>query len=84
MLYKNFKWFYKFCNLAHYYDVIILLKLNTNNTQTKQRLRQLGQGERAILFLENCSAHPSEDELMLADGKITAEFLQSLLQPNKN
>ena len=52
--------------------------------QTKQRLRQLGQEERAILFLENCSAHPSEDELMLADGKITAEFLQSLLQPNKN
>ena len=53
--------------------------------QTKQRLRQLGQEERAILFLDNCSAHPSEDELMSADGKITAKFLPpnvtALLQP---
>jgi len=27
------------------------------------------------LFLDNCSAHPSEDELVSADGKITALLL---------
>ena len=27
------------------------------------------------MFLDNCSAHPSENELMSADGKITAKFL---------
>ena len=27
------------------------------------------------MFLDNCSAHPSEDELVSADGKITAKFL---------
>ena len=37
------------------------------------------------MFLDNCSAHPSEDELVSADGKITAKFLPpnvtSLVQP---
>jgi len=37
------------------------------------------------LFLDSCSTHPSEDELVLADGKITAEFLPpnvtALVQP---
>ena len=27
------------------------------------------------MFLDNCSARPSEDELVSADGKITAKFL---------
>ena len=53
--------------------------------ETKQKLRELGQEERAILFLDNCSAHPSEDELISADGKITAKFLPpnvtALIQP---
>ena len=53
--------------------------------ETKQRLRELGQEERAILFLDNCSAHPSEDEFISVDGKITAKFLPqnvtTLLQP---
>ena len=30
-------------------------------SQTKQKLRELGQEERAILFLDNCFAHPSEE-----------------------
>ena len=54
-------------------------------TETKQKLRELGQEERAILFLDNFSAHPSEDELISADGKITAKFLPpnvtALIQP---
>ena len=53
--------------------------------ETKQRLSELGQEKKAILFLDNCSAHPSEDELVSADGKITAKFLPpnvtALVQP---
>ena len=53
--------------------------------ETKQRLSELGEEEKAILFLDNCSAHPSEDELVSADGKITAKFLPpnvtALVQP---
>ena len=37
------------------------------------------------MFLDDCSAHPSEDELVSADGKITTKFLPpnvtALLQP---
>ena len=44
-------------------------------TETKQKLREFGQEERASLFFDNCSAHPSEDELISADGKTTAKFL---------
>ena len=44
-------------------------------SETKQRLSELGQEKKVILFLDNCSAHPSEDELVSADGKITAKFL---------
>ena len=42
--------------------------------ETKRRLRELGQDEKAILFLDNCSAHPSEEELVSDDGKIIAKF----------
>ena len=51
----------------------------------KQKLSELGQEKKAISFLDNCSAHPSEDELVSADGKITAKFLPpnvtALVQP---
>ena len=43
--------------------------------ETKQKLRELGPEEREILFLNNCSGHPSLDELISADGKITTNFL---------
>ena len=37
------------------------------------------------MFLDNCSAHASEDELVSADGKVTAKFLPpnvtELVQP---
>ena len=43
--------------------------------ETKQRLSELGEEKKVILFLDNCSAHPSKDELVSADGKIIAKFL---------
>ena len=53
--------------------------------KTKQRLSELGQEKKAILFLDNCSAHPSEDKLVSADDKTTAKFLPpnvtALVQP---
>ena len=42
--------------------------------ETKRMLRELGQDEKAILFPDNCSAHPSEEELLSDDGKIIAKF----------
>ena len=37
------------------------------------------------MFLDNCSAHPSEEELILLDGTITVKFLPpnvtAILQP---
>ena len=37
------------------------------------------------MLLDNCSAHPNDDELVSADGKIIAKFLPanvtSLIQP---
>jgi len=49
------------------------------------KLKELGQEEKAILFLDNCAAHPSEEELMSDDGKIMAKFLPpnvtALIQP---
>ena len=43
--------------------------------KTKQRLRELERKEKVILFLDNSSAYPSEEELISADGKITAKFM---------
>ena len=40
---------------------------------------------KAVLLLDNCSAHPNEEELISSDGKIIAKFLPpnvtSLIQP---
>ena len=48
-------------------------------------LTELGLEPREILILDNCSAHPSEDELISEDGQIVAKFLPpnvtSLIQP---
>lgn len=49
--------------------------------ETKRRLRELGQDEKAILFLDNCSAHPSEEELVSDDGKIIAKFFPPNVTP---
>ena len=50
-----------------------------------KRLRELGVEPKAVLLLDNCSAHPNEDELVSSDGKIRAKFLPpnvaSLIQP---
>ena len=51
----------------------------------KKKLTELGQEAKALLLLDNCSAHPNEDELDSSDGQIVAKFLQpnvtSLIQP---
>ena len=51
----------------------------------KKKLQELDVEPRAVLILDNCSAHPSEDQLVSADGKIMAKFLPpnvtSLIQP---
>ena len=41
----------------------------------KRKLQELDVEPRAVLILDNCSAHPSEEELVSADGKIMAKFL---------
>ena len=50
-----------------------------------KRLRELGVEPKPVLLLDNCSAHPNEDELVSSDGKIRAKFLPpnvtSLIQP---
>ncbi len=50
-----------------------------------KRLREIGVEPKAVLLLDNCSAHPNEDELVSSDGKIRAKFLPpnvtSLIQP---
>jgi len=47
--------------------------------------KHLGQSAEAILLLDNCSAHPQDDELISSNGKIRAMFLPpnvtSLIQP---
>jgi len=59
--------------------------LNCFIPETKLKLRELGQEEKAILFLHNCAAHPSEEELVSDDRKIIAKFLPpnvtALIQP---
>lgn len=51
----------------------------------KKKLKELGQDPKALLILDNCSAHPSDGELKSKDGKVTAQFLPpnvtSLIQP---
>ena len=41
--------------------------------QTK--LVDLGLEPKAVLLIDNCSAHPNEKELISYDGKVIAEFL---------
>lgn len=51
----------------------------------QKKLKELGQDPKALLILDNCSAHPSDGELKSKDGKVTAQFLPpnvtSLIQP---
>ena len=51
----------------------------------KRKLQELGVEQKAVLVLDSCSAHPSEDELVSADKEIIAKFLPpnvtSLIQP---
>lgn len=51
----------------------------------KKKLTEIGQEPKALLLLDNCSAHPNEDELASSDGLIVAKFLPpnvtSLIQP---
>ena len=52
---------------------------------SRKKLTELGLGSKALLLLDNFTAHPYEDELMSSDGQIVAKFLPpnvtSLLQP---
>ena len=51
----------------------------------EQKLIDMGVEPKALLLLDNCSAHPSEDELVSSSGLITAKFLPpnvtALIQP---
>ena len=51
----------------------------------REKLTELGQECKAVLVLDNCSAHPDQTELVSDDGKIIAKFLPpnvtSLIQP---
>lgn len=51
----------------------------------REKLAQLGLEPKAKLFLDNCSAHPEAEDLVTADGHITAHFFRpnitSLVQP---
>ena len=51
----------------------------------RKQLSELGVEQKAVLVLDNCSAHPGEDNLVSDDGKIIAKFLPpnvtSLIQP---
>ena len=51
----------------------------------RMKLKALGQECKAVLVLDNCSAHPDASELVSDDGKIIAKFLPanvtSLIQP---
>lgn len=56
-----------------------------HNHFVQEKLSELGQEPRAVLVLDNCSAHPDEKELVSDDGEIFAHFLPpnvtSLIQP---
>ena len=51
----------------------------------RAKLSDMGLEEQAILFLDNCSAHPEAEDLISNDGKITAHFflpnVTALIQP---
>lgn len=51
----------------------------------RKELSKLGLDTKAVLVLDNCSAHPDPDDLVSDDGKIVAKFLPpnvtSLIQP---
>jgi hypothetical protein len=51
----------------------------------KKKLLEMGVEPKAVLLLDNCSAHPNEEELVSGDGKIIARYLPpnvtSLIQP---
>lgn len=53
--------------------------------QVREKLTALGAEPKALLILDNCSAHPEEKKLVSDDGMITAMFLRlnvtSLIQP---
>lgn len=46
----------------------------------KHKLSAIGQPEKAILLLDNCSAHPDESQLMSGDDNIKACFLRRTSQ----
>lgn len=51
----------------------------------RREFKKLGIQPKAVLILDNCSAHPDEEELVSSDGKIIAKYLPpnvtSLIQP---
>jgi len=51
----------------------------------RNELSSLGLEPKAILVLDNCPAHPNEEDLISDDGKITTLYLppnvNSLIQP---
>ncbi|XP_063588912.1 jerky protein homolog-like [Penaeus indicus] len=56
-------------------------------SRLSKKLVEQGFEPKAMLFLDNCSAHPSDKELISSDGKFCATFLPpnttSLIQPIK-
>ena len=49
--------------------------------EVRTKLEDLGQEPKAILILDNCAAHPNENELVSDDGKIVAKFLPPNVTP---
>ena len=51
----------------------------------QKKLAELGVEKRAVFLLDNCSAHPDEEELVSADKKVIAKYLPpnvtALIQP---
>lgn len=51
----------------------------------QEQLKSLGEEPKAVLILDNCSAHPEAEDLVSTDGAIYAKFLPanvtSLIQP---
>ena len=45
----------------------------------QRKLRDMELEPKALLLLDNCSAHPDEESLVSADGLVTAKFLPSNL-----
>ena len=49
--------------------------------EVRAKLQNLGQEPKAILILDNCAAHPNENELVSDDGKIVAKYLPPNVTP---